>query len=159
MVKRPSGSKLVFYDLHGGGFKVQIKNEYGNVMADCGDAEKAYINWCANMAESLHIGINICNGWYCHNFEPDNPNSPKMWTENWVGWYLQNWGGKDPRRTAEDVAYSVVLKYFLHACSDTWFHILSNYYSFIRITIGDKKIGPTQRHALLLCIYLYVAMV
>ncbi|XP_052115956.1 beta-galactosidase-like [Arachis duranensis] len=21
-------------------------------------------------------------------FEPNNPNSPKMWTENWIGWYV-----------------------------------------------------------------------
>ncbi|XLS44568.1 hypothetical protein HN51_001433 [Arachis hypogaea] len=35
----------------------KIENEYGNVMVDYGDAEKPYINWCANMAESLHIGV------------------------------------------------------------------------------------------------------
>ncbi|KAK7265465.1 hypothetical protein RJT34_33085 [Clitoria ternatea] len=99
----------------------QIENEYGNVMTDYGDAGKAYVKWCANMAESLNVGvpwimcqqsdapqpmINTCNGWYCHNFQPNNPNSPKMWTENWVGWF-KNWGGKDPHRTAEDVAYAV----------------------------------------------------
>ncbi|KAK7304013.1 hypothetical protein RJT34_14999 [Clitoria ternatea] len=103
----------------------QIENEYGNVMSAYGDAGKAYIDWCANMAESLNIGvpwimcqqsdapqsmINTCNGWYCHNFKPNNPNSPKMWTENWVGWF-KNWGGKDPHRTAEDVAYAVA-KFF-----------------------------------------------
>ncbi|XP_027927811.1 beta-galactosidase 15-like [Vigna unguiculata] len=99
----------------------QIENEYGNVMSSYGDAGKAYINWCAKMAESFNIDvpwimcqqsdapqpmINTCNGWYCHDFKPNNPNSPKMWTENWVGWF-KNWGGKDPHRTAEDVAYSV----------------------------------------------------
>ncbi|RDX58412.1 hypothetical protein CR513_62274, partial [Mucuna pruriens] len=98
----------------------QIENEYGNVMSPYGDAGKAYINWCANMAESLNVGvpwimcqqpdapqpmINTCNGWYCDEFQPNNPNSPKMWTENWVGWY--SWGGRDPHRTAEDVAYAV----------------------------------------------------
>ncbi|QCD80206.1 beta-galactosidase [Vigna unguiculata] len=99
----------------------QIENEYGNVISHYGEAGKAYINWCANMAESLNVGvpwimcqesdapqpmINTCNGWYCDNFQPNNPNSPKMWTENWVGWF-KNWGGRDPHRTAEDVAYSV----------------------------------------------------
>ncbi|KAK2395881.1 beta-galactosidase [Trifolium repens] len=99
----------------------QIENEYGNVMSVYGDDGKSYIDWCAKMAESFNIGvpwimcqqpdapqpmINTCNGWYCHDFEPNNPNSPKMWTENWVGWF-KNWGGKDPHRTAEDVAYSV----------------------------------------------------
>ncbi|XLR39235.1 uncharacterized protein [Arachis hypogaea] len=54
---------------------------------------------------------------------------------------------------------TLVLKQFLHACSDIRFHMLSNYYSFIRITIGDKQIGPIQSHTRLSCIYLYVAMV
>ncbi|KAJ7946663.1 Beta-galactosidase [Quillaja saponaria] len=99
----------------------QIENEYGNVMSVYGDAGKAYIDWCANMAESFHIGvpwimcqqsdapqpmINTCNGWYCDSFTPNNPNSPKMWTENWTGWF-KNWGSRDPHRTAEDVAFSV----------------------------------------------------
>ncbi|KAG5546987.1 hypothetical protein RHGRI_012874 [Rhododendron griersonianum] len=99
----------------------QIENEYGNVMASYEAAGKAYIDWCANMAESLDVGvpwimcqqddapqpmINTCNGFYCDSFTPNNPNSPKMWTENWTGWF-KNWGGKDPHRTAEDVAYAV----------------------------------------------------
>ncbi|KAG5101536.1 hypothetical protein JHK84_046505 [Glycine max] len=99
----------------------QIENEYGNVISQYGDAGKAYMNWCANMAESLKVGvpwimcqesdapqpmINTCNGWYCDNFEPNSFNSPKMWTENWIGWF-KNWGGRDPHRTAEDVAFAV----------------------------------------------------
>ncbi|KAK9275963.1 hypothetical protein L1049_023238 [Liquidambar formosana] len=32
--------------------------------------------------------INTCNGWYCDSFTPNNPNSPKMWTENWTGCIL-----------------------------------------------------------------------
>ncbi|EEF46239.1 beta-galactosidase 15 [Ricinus communis] len=99
----------------------QVENEYGNVMSSYGAAGKAYIDWCANMAESLNIGvpwimcqqsdapdpmINTCNGWYCDQFTPSNPNSPKMWTENWTGWF-KSWGGKDPHRTAEDVAFAV----------------------------------------------------
>ncbi|KAG2398781.1 Beta-galactosidase 15 [Vigna angularis] len=35
----------------------QIENEYGNVISHYGEAGKAYINWCANMAESLHVGV------------------------------------------------------------------------------------------------------
>ncbi|KAJ9183730.1 hypothetical protein P3X46_007542 [Hevea brasiliensis] len=88
----------------------QVENEYGNVMSSYGAAGKAYIDWCAYMADSLDIGvpwimcqqsdapepmINTCNGWYCDSFTPNNPNSPKIW------------GGKDPHRTAEDVAFSV----------------------------------------------------
>ncbi|GER40416.1 beta-galactosidase [Striga asiatica] len=99
----------------------QIENEYGNVNEVYGNAGKAYLNWCAKMAESLDIGvpwvmcqendapysmINTCNGFYCDQFTPNNPNSPKMWTENWTGWF-KNWGGKSPLRTAEDLAFAV----------------------------------------------------
>ncbi|KAJ8543368.1 hypothetical protein K7X08_005891 [Anisodus acutangulus] len=99
----------------------QIENEYGNAQAAYGDAGRAYVEWCSNMAQSLDVGvpwimcqqpdapqpmINTCNGYYCDQFTPNNPNSPKMWTENWTGWF-KNWGGKDPLRTAEDLAYSV----------------------------------------------------
>ncbi|KAB2623704.1 beta-galactosidase 15-like, partial [Pyrus ussuriensis x Pyrus communis] len=100
---------------------LKIENEYGNVQSYYGDAGKAYMNWCANFAESLDIGVpwimcqqsdapqpmmNTCNGWYCDSFTPNNENSPKMWTENWTGWF-KSWGGKDPLRTAEDLAFSV----------------------------------------------------
>ncbi|XP_057767562.1 beta-galactosidase 15-like [Salvia miltiorrhiza] len=99
----------------------QIENEYGNIMGPYGAGGKAYINWCANMADSLSIGvpwimcqqpdapqpmINTCNGFYCHEFQPNNPNSPKMWTENWLGWF-KAWGNKHPYRPAEDVAFGV----------------------------------------------------
>uniref|UniRef100_M4DXF2 beta-galactosidase n=1 Tax=Brassica campestris TaxID=3711 RepID=M4DXF2_BRACM len=35
----------------------QIENEYGNVMGPYGDSGKAYIKWCANMAQSLDVGV------------------------------------------------------------------------------------------------------
>lgn len=35
----------------------QIENEYGNIDKDYGQAGKSYIRWCANMAESLNIGV------------------------------------------------------------------------------------------------------
>ncbi|CAH8271756.1 unnamed protein product [Arabidopsis lyrata] len=99
----------------------QIENEYGNVISSYGAAGKAYIDWCANMANSLDIGVpwlmcqqpnapqpmlETCNGFYCDQYEPTNPSTPKMWTENWTGWF-KNWGGKHPYRTAEDLAFSV----------------------------------------------------
>ncbi|KAJ6341053.1 hypothetical protein OIU78_009265 [Salix suchowensis] len=105
----------------------QIENEYGNVMSSYGDEGKAYVEWCANMAQSLHIGvpwimcqqsdapepmINTCNGWYCDQFTPNRPTIPKMWTENWTGWF-KSWGGKDPHRTAEDLAFAVARFYQL----------------------------------------------
>ncbi|XP_010540711.1 PREDICTED: beta-galactosidase 15 [Tarenaya hassleriana] len=115
----------------------QIENEYGNVMGPYGAAGKEYINWCANMAQSLNIGVpwimcqqddapqpmlNTCNGFYCHDFRPNNPNTPKMWTENWTGWF-KSWGGKDPYRTAEDLAFAVA-RFFQKGGS------FQNYYMF-----------------------------
>ncbi|PPS17790.1 hypothetical protein GOBAR_AA02813 [Gossypium barbadense] len=35
----------------------QVENEYGNVMEPYGDDGKSYINWCAQMADSLDIGV------------------------------------------------------------------------------------------------------
>ncbi|KAH9686909.1 Beta-galactosidase 7 [Citrus sinensis] len=94
----------------------QIENEYGNIMGPYKEAGKSYINWCAQMATSQNIGvpwimcqqsdapqpmINTCNGFYCDEFVPNNPKSPKMWTENWTGWF-KKWGDKDPHRTPQD---------------------------------------------------------
>ncbi|KAM7259503.1 hypothetical protein ACFE04_015244 [Oxalis oulophora] len=99
----------------------QIENEYGNVMGPYGEAGIRYMNWCAQMAVAQNIGvpwimcqqrnapqpmINTCNGFYCDSFTPNNTKSPKMFTENWSGWF-KTWGAKDPLRTAEDLAYSV----------------------------------------------------
>ncbi|MBA0699881.1 hypothetical protein Goari_001483, partial [Gossypium aridum] len=90
-------------------------------MEPYGDDGKSYINWCAQMADSLDIGIpwimcqqaaapkpmlETCNGWYCDEYKPKDPNTPKMWTENWTGWF-KSWGGADPLRTPKDLAYSV----------------------------------------------------
>ncbi|KAL5576087.1 hypothetical protein UlMin_017786 [Ulmus minor] len=115
----------------------QIENEYGNIMWEYGEAGKSYINWCAKMAESLNIGvpwimcqqedapqpmINTCNGYYCDWFKPNNPKSPKMFTENWVGWF-KKWGERDPHRTAEDVAYSVA-RFFQRG------GVFNNYYMY-----------------------------
>jgi len=36
---------------------LQIENEYGNVIGSYGEAGKAYIQWCANMANSLDVGV------------------------------------------------------------------------------------------------------
>ncbi|KAG6511705.1 hypothetical protein ZIOFF_029782 [Zingiber officinale] len=35
----------------------QIENEYGNIMDKYGSAGKRYIQWCANLAETLNIGV------------------------------------------------------------------------------------------------------
>ncbi|RYR63753.1 hypothetical protein Ahy_A04g021513 [Arachis hypogaea] len=98
-----------------------IENEYGNIMSSYGDDGKQYVDWCSNLAQSYQIGIpwvmcqqddapdpmlNSCNGFYCDQFYPNSKNKPKMWTENWTGWF-KNWGGQIPHRTAEDVAFAV----------------------------------------------------
>ncbi|XVE70737.1 hypothetical protein DITRI_Ditri10aG0095000 [Diplodiscus trichospermus] len=99
----------------------QVENEYGNVMEAYGPDGQAYLNWCAQMADSLGTGvpwvmcqqkgapkplIETCNGWYCDDYQPQDSNSPKIWTENWTGWF-KSWGGADPLRTAEDLAFAV----------------------------------------------------
>ncbi|XP_043696699.1 beta-galactosidase 8 [Telopea speciosissima] len=99
----------------------QIENEYGNVDSRYGPAAKSYISWAAAMATSLNTGvpwvmcqqanapdpvINTCNGFYCDQFTPNSDKKPKMWTENWSGWFL-SFGGAVPYRPVEDLAFSV----------------------------------------------------
>ncbi|KAH9300796.1 hypothetical protein KI387_012379, partial [Taxus chinensis] len=99
----------------------QIENEYGNEEQHYGEKGKSYINWVAKMAEAQNITvpwvmcqqkdapdpiINTCNGFYCDSFEPNSIKKPKMWTENWSGWFL-TFGGRVPHRATEDVAFAV----------------------------------------------------
>jgi hypothetical protein len=99
----------------------QIENEFGPVEWEIGTPGKAYTKWAAQMAVGLDTGvpwvmckqedapdpvIDTCNGFYCENFKPNSDNKPKMWTENWTGWYTE-FGGAIPTRPAEDVAFSV----------------------------------------------------
>ncbi|KAF3450936.1 hypothetical protein FNV43_RR07025 [Rhamnella rubrinervis] len=125
----------------------QIENEYGNIMSHYGDAGKSYIKWCAQMAQSLNTGvpwimcqqndapqpmINTCNGYYCDSFTPNNPKSPKMFTENWIGWF-KKWGEKDPHRTAEDSAFAVARFFQLGG-------VFNNYYMYH----GGTNFGRTS---------------
>ncbi|KAI5392989.1 hypothetical protein KIW84_060226 [Lathyrus oleraceus] len=81
---------------------LKIENEYGPVEWEIGAPGKAYTSWVAQMAVGLDTGvpwdmckqedapdpvIDTCNGYYCENFTPNENNKPKMWTENWSGWY------------------------------------------------------------------------
>lgn len=99
----------------------QIENEYGNIDSAYGSAAKSYIQWAASMATSLDTGvpwvmcqqadapdpmINTCNGFYCDQFTPNSVKKPKMWTENWTGWFL-SFGGAVPYRPVEDIAFAV----------------------------------------------------
>ncbi|KAJ0246091.1 Beta-galactosidase 4 [Hirschfeldia incana] len=99
----------------------QIENEYGPVEYKSGAPALAYTKWAAQMALGLNTGvpwimckqedapfpiIDTCNGYYCEGFKPNSNNKPKMWTENWTGWYTE-FGGAVPYRPVEDIAYSV----------------------------------------------------
>ncbi|KAJ4787145.1 Beta-galactosidase [Rhynchospora pubera] len=99
----------------------QIENEYGNIDSAYGAAAQRYIQWSASMALSLDTGvpwvmcqqsdapdpiINTCNGFYCDQFSPNSNNKPKMWTENWSGWFL-SFGGSAPYRPPQDLAFAV----------------------------------------------------
>ncbi|KFK27244.1 hypothetical protein AALP_AA8G356800 [Arabis alpina] len=100
----------------------QIENEYGPMEWKDGAGPKAYTKWAAQMALGLNTGvpwimckqedapspiIDTCNGYYCEGFKPNSNNKPKMWTENWTGWFTE-FGGAVPYRPVEDIAYSVV---------------------------------------------------
>ncbi|GAB4825439.1 Beta-galactosidase 8, variant 2 [Ancistrocladus abbreviatus] len=100
----------------------QIENEYGNIDSAYGAAAQSYIKWSASMALSLDTGvpwvmcqqpdapdpiINTCNGFYCDQFTPNSNQKPKIWTENWSGWYT-SFGNPIPYRPVEDLAFAVV---------------------------------------------------
>lgn len=107
----------------------QIENEYGNggIESAYGSAGQSYVKWAAGMALSLDTGvpwimcqqadapdpiINTCNGFYCDQFKPNSDKKPKMWTENWTGWFL-DFGGAVPYRPVEDIAFAVARFYQL----------------------------------------------
>ncbi|KAJ4715205.1 Beta-galactosidase [Melia azedarach] len=99
----------------------QVENEYGFYESFYGEGGKRYALWAAKMAVAQNIGvpwimcqqfdtpdpvINTCNSFYCDQFTPHSPNMPKIWTENWPGWF-KTFGAPDPHRPHEDVAFSV----------------------------------------------------
>ncbi|XP_057431346.1 beta-galactosidase 15-like [Lotus japonicus] len=147
----PQGGPIIF---------AQIENEYGDVIEKYGEAGNSYIKWCAQMAVSQNIGvpwimckhvnapspmINTCNGYYCDDFEPNNPKFPKMFTENWVGWF-QKWGERKPHRTAEDVAFSVA-RFFQRG------GVFQNYYMYH----GGTNFGRTAGGPYIITAYDYDA--
>lgn len=99
----------------------QVENEYGFYESFYGEGGKRYALWAAKMAVAQNIGvpwimcqqfdapdpvINTCNSFYCDQFTPHSPKMPKIWTENWPGWF-KTFGGRDPHRPSEDIAFSV----------------------------------------------------
>ena len=76
-----------------------------------------------------------CNDPYCDSFKPNNSYSPKMWTENSVGWF-ENRGWSVHHRPAEDVAFSVARFFQLNGS-------MMNYYMCHRGTnFGRSAGGP-----------------
>ncbi|KAE8687090.1 Beta-galactosidase 15 [Hibiscus syriacus] len=117
----------------------QIEIEYGNVMKPYGEDGKSYINWCAQMANSLDIGVPwiMCqqasapkpiletyNGWYCDQYKPKDPDTLKCGLKI---------GLDDPLRTAEDLAFSVA-RFFQKGGT------LQNYYMYH----GGTNFGRTS---------------
>ncbi|KAJ0097273.1 hypothetical protein Patl1_28048 [Pistacia atlantica] len=100
----------------------KVENEYGWYQMNHGELGNRYAAWAMQTALSQNIGgpwimcqqyvglpesvIDTCNLFYCDQFTPISQNKPKIWTENWPGWF-QAFGGKAPRRPAEDIAFSV----------------------------------------------------
>ncbi|XP_043704748.1 beta-galactosidase 10 isoform X3 [Telopea speciosissima] len=126
----------------------QIENEYGDTERVYGDGGKPYAMWAARMALSQNIGvpwimcqqydapdpvINTCNSFYCDQFTPNSANKPKIWTENWPGWF-KTFGSRDPHRPPEDVAFSVA-RFFQKGGS------VHNYYMYHGGTNFDRTSG------------------
>ncbi|XP_010316701.1 beta-galactosidase 6-like isoform X3 [Solanum lycopersicum] len=98
-----------------------VENEYGNVEWAYGVSGELYVKWAAETAVNLNTTvpwvmcaqedapdsvINTCNGFYCDRFTPNSLSKPKMWTENYVGWFLA-FGYPVPFRPVEDLAFAV----------------------------------------------------
>ncbi|XP_028808050.1 beta-galactosidase 8 [Neltuma alba] len=128
----------------------QIENEYGNgdIEPRYGPAAKPYVKWAAAMATSLNTGvpwvmcqqadapdpiINTCNGFYCDQFTPNSNSKPKLWTENWSGWF-RSFGGAVPYRPVEDLAFAVA-RFFQRGGT------LQNYYMYHGGTNFDRTSG------------------
>ncbi|KAL3653064.1 Beta-galactosidase 8 [Castilleja foliolosa] len=138
----------------------QIENEYGNIQKAYGDSAKTYINWAATMATSLDTGvpwvmcqqkdapdpiIDTCNGFYCDQYVPNSNNKPKMWTENWTGWF-GSFGEALPYRPVEDIAFAVARFYQLGGT-------FQNYYMYH----GGTNFGRTTGGPFIITSYDYDA--
>lgn len=125
----------------------QVENEYGYNEAYYGKGAKPYIMWAAKMAVSQNIGvpwvmckqpdapefiIDTCNDFYCDQYAPNSPKKPKIWTENWPGWF-KTFGARDPHRPSEDVAFSVARFFQKGGC-------VHNYYMYH----GGTNFGRTN---------------
>ena len=99
----------------------QVENEYDNISPHTA-GDNAYIQWCADLAQSYHTGlvwgmcssqntpaplVGTCNGLDCYNFIGRNRTQPALWTEHWSAEaWTWKWGASLPINTAENMAYS-----------------------------------------------------
>ncbi|XP_048335049.2 beta-galactosidase 10-like [Ziziphus jujuba] len=127
----------------------QVENEYGGYEPAYGQGGKRYAQWAASMAVNTSTGvpwimcnqydtpidiITTCNSFYCDNFNNLFPVAqPKIWTENWPGWF-KGFGGPEPHRPPEDIAFSVA-RFFQKNGS------VQNYYMFHGGTNFDRTSG------------------
>lgn len=138
----------------------QVENEYGNVQWAYGVGGELYVKWAAETAISLNTTvpwvmcvqedapdpvINTCNGFYCDQFTPNSPSKPKMWTENYSGWFLA-FGYAVPYRPVEDLAFAVA-RFFEYGGS------FQNYYMYF----GGTNFGRTAGGPLVATSYDYDA--
>ncbi|CAI0407269.1 unnamed protein product [Linum tenue] len=138
----------------------QVENEYGNVESSYGQPGELYVQWAAKTAVSLNTTvpwvmcaqgdapdpiINTCNGFYCDQFTPNSPSKPKMWTENYSGWFL-SFGYPIPYRPVEDLAFSVA-RFFEYGGT------FQNYYMYF----GGTNFGRTAGGPLVATSYDYDA--
>ncbi|KAJ6421070.1 hypothetical protein OIU84_028446 [Salix udensis] len=79
----------------------QIENEYGDVENAYGENGWKYVEWCSDLS-------------------PKSDSTPKIWTENWSGWF-KTWGSRDPHRTAEDLAFAVARFYQLGGAAQNYY--------------------------------------
>ncbi|THG03168.1 hypothetical protein TEA_017366 [Camellia sinensis var. sinensis] len=146
--------------------KGEIENEYGNVEWAYGIEGQSYVKWAAEMAVGLNTTvpwvmcvqkdapdpvINTCNGFYCDRFTPNSPSKPKMWTENYSGWFL-SFGYAVPYRPVEDLAFAVA-RFFETGGT------FQNYYmvGLINLYFGGTNFGRTAGGPLIATSYDYDA--
>ncbi|XP_030528805.1 beta-galactosidase 6-like isoform X2 [Rhodamnia argentea] len=138
----------------------QVENEYGNVEGAYGVGGPLYVQWAAETAVNMNTSvpwvmcaqsdapdplINTCNGFYCDQFTPNSPSKPKMWTENYVGWFLA-FGYPIPYRPVEDLAFAVARFY-------EYGGTFQNYYMYF----GGSNFGRTAGGPLVATSYDYDA--
>lgn len=102
---------------------MQIENEYNHVQLAYREGGYRYVQWTANMAVAMNVGvpwimckqtdapdpvINACNGRHCGDTftGPNKAYKPALWTENWTAQF-RVWGDPISKRSVEDIAFSI----------------------------------------------------